>query len=215
MAFPFPVLAPITSTVLFWIPLQEIFHLVQYPNWQSAIRYWVVLISYHFRYWAMPFPVRSFTGSRTKTGLYARWVRPLVGLWFDGNGATDNDIDTDGDGGTGYDGDDNGNGAAGCDSEDECATGDEVDDDGNGAWGDNLDNDGDGVTDDNNDDNDNGNGVMGCDNEDECATGNNNDDDGDGTTGEEVRLREIPRGLAHCSLVSPHSFSPSNMLMPA
>jgi hypothetical protein len=30
-----------------------------------------------------------------------------------------------------------------------------------------------------------------------------------------VRLREIPRGLAHCSLISPHSFSPSNTLMPA
>ena len=37
MAFPFPVLAPTTSTVLFWIPLQEIFHLVRYPNRQSAI----------------------------------------------------------------------------------------------------------------------------------------------------------------------------------
>ena len=30
-------LAPKSSTVLFWIPLLEIFHLVQYPNRQSAI----------------------------------------------------------------------------------------------------------------------------------------------------------------------------------
>ena len=37
MALPFPVPAPITSTVLFWIPLKEIFHLVLYPNRQSAI----------------------------------------------------------------------------------------------------------------------------------------------------------------------------------
>ena len=36
MAFPFPVMAPISSTVLFWIPLLEIFHLVQSPNWQSS-----------------------------------------------------------------------------------------------------------------------------------------------------------------------------------
>ena len=33
MAFPFPVMAPISSTVLFWIPLLEIFHLVRSPNW--------------------------------------------------------------------------------------------------------------------------------------------------------------------------------------
>jgi len=37
MAFPFPVMAPISSSVLFWIPLLEIFHLVRSPNWQSAI----------------------------------------------------------------------------------------------------------------------------------------------------------------------------------
>jgi hypothetical protein len=37
MAFPFPVMAPISSTVLLRIPLLEMFHLVRYPNWQSAI----------------------------------------------------------------------------------------------------------------------------------------------------------------------------------
>ena len=37
MAFPFSVMAPISSTDLFWIPLLEIFHLVRSPNWQSAI----------------------------------------------------------------------------------------------------------------------------------------------------------------------------------
>ena len=37
MAFPFPVMTPISSTVLFQIPLLEVFHLVRYPNWQSAI----------------------------------------------------------------------------------------------------------------------------------------------------------------------------------
>ncbi len=37
MAFPCPVLAPISSTVLFWIPLLEIFHLVRYLNRQSAV----------------------------------------------------------------------------------------------------------------------------------------------------------------------------------
>jgi hypothetical protein len=37
MAFPFPVMAPISSTVLLRIPLLEIFHLVRYPHWQSAI----------------------------------------------------------------------------------------------------------------------------------------------------------------------------------
>ena len=35
-AFPFPVMAPISSTV-FFIPLLENFHLVWSPNWQSAI----------------------------------------------------------------------------------------------------------------------------------------------------------------------------------
>ena len=134
MGRPFPVLAPITSTVLFWI------HLVRYPNRQSAItgtghdsfctisstelchfRYghslgpipklgamcvvpcpvrgsassgtvihwslyqnWALCAWSHFQYGALAVPVRSFTGSRTKTGLYARWVRPLVFLWVCG-----------------------------------------------------------------------------------------------------------------------------------
>jgi hypothetical protein len=138
MAFSFPVLAPITSTVLFWIPLQEIFHLVRYPNRQSAItgtgrdsfrtisgtglchfryshslgpvpklgsmrvvpfpvrgtassgtvihwvpyRNWTLCAWSHFRYWALPVPVRLYLGSRTRTELYARWVRSLVGLWL-------------------------------------------------------------------------------------------------------------------------------------
>ena len=117
MGGPFPVMAPISSTVLFWIPLLEIFHLVRYPNWQSAItgtvrdsfvpfpvlgvpflvlgyaisgtvihwapyRNWALCVWSHFRDGALPVPVRSFTGPRTKTGLYARWVRPLVGLWL-------------------------------------------------------------------------------------------------------------------------------------
>jgi hypothetical protein len=36
MALPSPELAPITGTVLFWIPLKDIFYLVWYPNAQSA-----------------------------------------------------------------------------------------------------------------------------------------------------------------------------------
>jgi hypothetical protein len=95
MGRPFPVLAPITSTVLFCIPFKEIFHLVRYPNWQSAItgtgrdsfctifgtelchfRYGHSLgpvpklgsmRGSHFRYRALPVPVRSFTGPRTAT----------------------------------------------------------------------------------------------------------------------------------------------------
>jgi hypothetical protein len=122
----FPVLAPITSTVLFWIPFKEKFHLVRYPNWQSAItgtgrdsfrtisgtelcqfwyghslgpvlklgsmrvvlfpvrgsassgrvihwapyQNWALCAWSHFRYGALPVPVRSFTGPRTETGLY-------------------------------------------------------------------------------------------------------------------------------------------------
>jgi hypothetical protein len=252
MAVPFPVLAPITSTVLFWIPLQEIFHLVRCPNRQSAItgtgrdsfrtisgtglchfRYghslgavpklgsmrvvpfpelgyassgtvihwapyqnWTLCAWSHFRDGALPVPVRSFTGSRTKTGLYARWVRPLVGLWFDGEGATDDDVDDDGDGATGDDDDDHGDGATGCDNEDECATSNDNDDDGDGATGDDVDDDGDGATGDDvdddgygatgDDDDDDGDSATGCDNEDECATGNDKDDDGDGATGDEV-----------------------------
>ena len=76
----------------------------------------------------VPFPVRgsailgrSFTGPRTKTGLYARWVRPLVGLWFNDNGAMDDDVnDVDGDGATGDNDDDNGGGVTGCDNKDKC-----------------------------------------------------------------------------------------------
>jgi hypothetical protein len=37
MALPFPVMAPISSTVLLGGPLLENFHLVQSPNWQSVI----------------------------------------------------------------------------------------------------------------------------------------------------------------------------------
>ena len=37
MAFPFPVMTPISSTVLFWISLLKNFHLVRSPNWQPAI----------------------------------------------------------------------------------------------------------------------------------------------------------------------------------
>jgi len=155
MAVPFPVLAPITSTIIIWIPLQEIFHLVRYPNRQSAItggrahfipfpvlgyaisgtvihwapyRNWALCVWSHFRYGALPVPVRSFTGPRTETGLYARgpisgtglchsgtvihwapyqnWTlcpvgTLLVGLWFDDNGVMDDDVnDNDGDGAT-------------------------------------------------------------------------------------------------------------------
>ena len=35
-------------------------------------RHWTLCAWFHFRYWAMPFPVRSFTGPRTGSGLYAR-----------------------------------------------------------------------------------------------------------------------------------------------
>ena len=136
MAFPFPVTAPISSTVLFWIPLLEIFHLVRSPNWQSSItgtgcdsfctnlgtglcHFWyghslgptpklnslrvvsfsvpgssssttiVVKVPYqnwtlcawsHFRYRALPVPVRSFLGFRTRTEQHVWWVRLLVGL---------------------------------------------------------------------------------------------------------------------------------------
>ena len=36
---------------------------------------------YHFRCWAMPFPVRSFTGPRTETGLHARGPISSKGLF--------------------------------------------------------------------------------------------------------------------------------------
>jgi hypothetical protein len=77
VAFPFP-LAPISSTVLFWIPLLEIFHLVRSPNWQSAItgtgRDSFCTISgtglFQFQYGL----------SRTRTGLYARGPISGAGL---------------------------------------------------------------------------------------------------------------------------------------
>ena len=87
MTFPFPVMAPISSNILVWIPFPEIFHLVRSPNWQSAITGTVGRDSFrtHFRYWAsMPFPVRrSFTGTgpRTGTGLYARGLISGTGLF--------------------------------------------------------------------------------------------------------------------------------------
>ncbi len=56
----------------------------------------------------VPFPVRCFASSGTvihwvpyQNWIYARWVCPLVDLWFDGDGAVDNNFDDDGDGVTG------------------------------------------------------------------------------------------------------------------
>ena len=89
MAFPFPVMAPISSTILsfygshFWkfsiwygtqtgnLPLLVlgVTHLYHFRYWAS-----------HFRYWAMPFPAQSFTGPRTGTGLYARGPISGTGL---------------------------------------------------------------------------------------------------------------------------------------
>ena len=108
LAFPFPVLAPISSTVLFWIPLPEIFHLVRYPNAQFAstgtgrdsfvpfpvlgsassgtvIHWapywnWTLCTRYHFRYGALPAPIWSFLWSFTRTKLCAQWVHLLVCL---------------------------------------------------------------------------------------------------------------------------------------
>ncbi len=127
MALPFPVMVPISSNVLFGGPFLIIFHIVQSPNWQSAItgtehdsfcpisgaglcqfwygcslgpvseldsmrmvpfpvpgsassgtvvhqaryRNWTLCKWSHFRYRALPVPVRSFIGPRTGTGLYA------------------------------------------------------------------------------------------------------------------------------------------------
>jgi len=174
MAVPFPVLAPITSTVLFWIPPKEIFHLVRYPNRQSAItglgvthfvpfpvlgyaisgtvihwapyRNWALCVWSHFRYGALPVPVRSFTGprtknglyacgpisgtgaltvpgrsftgSRTETGFYARWVRLLVGCGPMATARRRRRHD-DGDDAKGDDDDDDGDGATRCDNEDD------------------------------------------------------------------------------------------------
>ena len=71
MGRPFPVLAPITSTVLFWIPFKEIFHLVRYPTWQFANT---------GTGRDMPFPVRSFIGPHTETGLHVRGPISGTGL---------------------------------------------------------------------------------------------------------------------------------------
>ena len=71
MAFPFPVMAPISSTVLLRIPLLlETFHLVRSTNWQSAITgtgcdsfvsFPVQGVPFPVLVYA-PFPARSFTG---------------------------------------------------------------------------------------------------------------------------------------------------------
>jgi hypothetical protein len=101
-ALPFPVLAPITSTVLFWIPLKEIFHLVRYPSRQSAItgtgRDSFRTISgtglCHLRYGhslgpvpklgsmrMVPFPVRGSASSGTVIhwAPYRNWTLSMVG----------------------------------------------------------------------------------------------------------------------------------------
>jgi len=69
-AFPFPVMAPISSNVLFWIPLPEIFHLVRSPNWQSVII--LVLGVTHF----VPFQVLGYAISGTVFPLapYRKWT---------------------------------------------------------------------------------------------------------------------------------------------
>jgi hypothetical protein len=59
------VLGPFSSgTVIHWAP---------YRNWTLCVRS-------HFRYGALPVPVRSFTGPRTGTGLYARGPISCTGL---------------------------------------------------------------------------------------------------------------------------------------
>ena len=88
----------------------------------------------------VPFPERGYDSSGTviqgpvpKLDSNARSVgTPVGGLWSDGDGATEDDVDDNGDGATGNDDDDDGDGATGCDNEDKCATGDEVDDNGDG-----------------------------------------------------------------------------------
>ena len=98
LALPFPVMVPISSTVLLVSPLLLIFHIVQYPYWQSAITgtgcdsivpfpvlgsassgVGVCWAPYqnctlcplsHFWYWALPVPVRVFAGPCTRTVLY-------------------------------------------------------------------------------------------------------------------------------------------------
>jgi hypothetical protein len=74
MAFPFPVMAPIFSTVLFGS------HFWKFSIWYvpklAICHYWYCawLICTHFWYWAMPFLVRTFTGPRTGTRLYIRVI---------------------------------------------------------------------------------------------------------------------------------------------
>jgi hypothetical protein len=66
-AVPFPVRGSASSgTVIHWAP---------YRNWTLCA--W-----YHFRYGALPVPIWSFLWSRTRTKLYAQWVRLLVCLWL-------------------------------------------------------------------------------------------------------------------------------------
>ena len=78
LAFPFPVLAPISVLSFFG------FHFRKFSIWYGThTRNLPVLVlgvthSSHFRYWALPVPVRSFTGPRTGTGLYARG--PISGM---------------------------------------------------------------------------------------------------------------------------------------
>ena len=126
---PFPVLGSASSGT--------VIQLAPYQNWTLCARS-------HFRYGALPVPVRSFTGPRTGTELCAvgKPVGGFVGSARVGVGL----LTCDGRGGirrlrlwqqptttTTYD-DDDGDGA----------TGDEVDDDGDGTMGDNVDDYGDG-----------------------------------------------------------------------
>jgi len=76
MAFPFPVMAPISCTVLLWIPLLEIFHLVRYPNWQSAITGTAHNSCVPFPVLDIPFPVLGYAISGTVIywALYRNWT---------------------------------------------------------------------------------------------------------------------------------------------
>ena len=108
LALPFPVMAPITGSVFLVSPLLLIFHIVQYPYWQSAITgtghdsivpfpvlgsasfgmgvHWApyqnctLCALSHFRYWALPVLVRSFAGLHTGTGLYVHCLISSTGL---------------------------------------------------------------------------------------------------------------------------------------
>jgi hypothetical protein len=71
MAFPFPVMAPISSIVLLQIPLLEIFHLVRYPNWQSAITGTGRDSFVPFPVLGVPFPVLGYAIS----GTVIHWAR--------------------------------------------------------------------------------------------------------------------------------------------